>query len=216
MSKQLHVRSPCVIVLLSFAGQFPQELQVSPQPQQRPVSAGAAEHLLPPAAQPAEGPTAAAAGEADDEFDYSAELEAAASSPTAAVANAALPDASSSPQQSPRSPLTPAPIPVDDSSAHITEYLGAVCCELLLTLPAGKLPERIQPLQELLSLELYLAVEKGNPAWLELPDESHIFHKALYDALNQALQQLYAEMGRVLPGPGEVRGVAVRSGPRGT
>jgi len=201
-------------VLLSFAGQFPQELQVSPQPQQRPVSAGAAEHLLPPAAQPAEGPTAAAAaaGEADDEFDYSAELEAAASSPTAAVVDTAAPDVgSSSPQQSPRSPLTPAPIPVDDSSAHITEYLGAVCRELLLTLPGGKLPERIQPLQELLSLELYLAVEKGNPAWLELPDESHIFHKALYDALNQALQQLYAEMGRVLPGPGEVRGVALHS-----
>ncbi len=58
--------------------------------------------------------------------------------------------------------------------------------------------------QELLSLELYLAVEKGNPEWLELPDESHIFHKALYDGLNQALQQMYADAGRVLPGPGEV------------
>jgi hypothetical protein len=58
--------------------------------------------------------------------------------------------------------------------------------------------------QELLSLELYLSVEKGNPEWLELPDESHIFHKALYDGLNQAVQQLYAEAGRVLPGPGEV------------
>jgi hypothetical protein len=70
-------------------------------------------------------------------------------------------------------------------------------------------PAVSSPLQELLSLELYLAVEKGNPEWLELPDESHIFHKALYDGLNQALQQLYAEAGRVVPGPGEVgdRGV---------
>jgi hypothetical protein len=60
--------------------------------------------------------------------------------------------------------------------------------------------------QELLSLELYLSVEKGTPEWLELPDESHIFHKALYDGLNQAVQQLYAEAGRVLPDPGEVSG----------
>lgn len=44
----------------------------------------------------------------------------------------------------------------------------------------------------------------GNPAWLELPDECHIFHKALHDALNQALQQLYAEAGRVLPAAHEV------------
>jgi hypothetical protein len=67
-------------------------------------------------------------------------------------------------------------------------------------------------LQELLSLELYLAVEKGNPEWLELPDESHIFHKALYDGLNQALQQMYADAGRVLPGPGEVRGLKAVKG----
>lgn len=52
-----------------------------------------------------------------------------------------------------------------------------------------------------------MAVEKGTPEWLELPDESHIFHKALYDGLNQALQQMYADTGRVLPGPGEVRGL---------
>lgn len=57
-----------------------------------------------------------------------------------------------------------------------------------------------------------MAVEKGNPEWLELPDESHIFHKALYDGLNQALQQMYADAGRVLPGPGEVRGLKAVKG----
>jgi hypothetical protein len=59
--------------------------------------------------------------------------------------------------------------------------------------------------QELLGLEGYLAVEKGNPGWLELPDEAHIWHKALYDGLSHALSGLYADAGRVLPAPGEVR-----------
>lgn len=90
--------------------------------------------------------TAPAAGAAiaaeDDEFDYSAELEASSAAATAADAAAAA-----SPQQSPRSPMLPPPPPVDDSSAHIREYLSTVCGALLEALPEGVLPARIQPAQ---------------------------------------------------------------------
>jgi hypothetical protein len=88
---------------------------------------------------PAEADAAAAAE--DDEFDYSAELEAASAAVTAADAAAA------SPQQSPRSPMLPPPPPVDDSPAHIREYLSTVCGALLEALPDGTLPARIQPAQ---------------------------------------------------------------------
>jgi hypothetical protein len=50
--------------------------------------------------------------------------------------------AASSPLQSPRSP----PV-VDDSPAHVQEYLSTVCEALLTSLPGGALPSRIQPTQ---------------------------------------------------------------------
>lgn len=87
----------------------------------------------------------AAAGAEDDEFDYSAELDAAAADEAVAVDATA---AAASPQQSPRaSLLPPLPPPVDDSAAHVQEYLSTVCTALLESLPEGALPDRIQPAQ---------------------------------------------------------------------
>lgn len=91
-------------------------------------------------------PAAAAAAAEDDEFDYSAELEAASVAIAAADTTDAA-DGQPSPQQSPRSPMLPPPPPVDDSAAHIKEYLSTVCEALLETLPDGALPAWIQPAQ---------------------------------------------------------------------
>lgn len=91
-----------------------------------------------------QAPAAAGAAE-DDEFDYSAELDAAAADEGVAADATA---AAVSPQQSPRAPLLPPPPPpVDDSPAHVQEYLSTVCTALLDSLPEGALPDRIQPAQ---------------------------------------------------------------------
>lgn len=104
----------------------------APEQQPTPPAAASIAAVVAAPEDPSSGP--------DDEFDYSAELEAASA---AAGEDAAASDAS----PSPRSPMLPPPPPVDDSPGHIREYLATVCQALLESLPGGVLPARIQPAQ---------------------------------------------------------------------
>jgi hypothetical protein len=96
---------------------------------------------------------------------------------------------------------------VDDSAQHTSEYVTAVLTQPGTLGEAGSLPEVITAGEEPpLSLAGYLWLERDfKPEWSQLADgrdsdERHIFHKALYDATNQALVQAYEAANRVQVG----------------
>jgi hypothetical protein len=93
---------------------------------------------------------------------------------------------------------------VDDSPQHTLEYITTVLTQSGIFGEASSLPELIQAGEEPpLSLAGYLWLEREfKPEWSQLADgrdsdERHIFHKALYDATNQALVQVYEATNRV-------------------
>jgi hypothetical protein len=96
---------------------------------------------------------------------------------------------------------------VDDSPQHTLEYITTVLTKAGTFGDSGSLPELIQAGEEPpLSLAGYLWLERDyKPEWSQLADgrdsdERHIFHKALYDATNQALVQVYEAANRVQVG----------------
>lgn len=80
-------------------------------------------------------------------------------------------------------------------SAHeVSRYVESVVEGFL---SSGPLPEVLLPGQEPLSLEGYLALERAmDPG--ESSEAQHIAHKALYDAVNEALLGIYRAANRVL------------------
>ncbi|KAF6256128.1 hypothetical protein COO60DRAFT_1531060 [Scenedesmus sp. NREL 46B-D3] len=137
------------------------------------------------------GGAAAAAAAADDdgEFDWP-ETEQPNAPPSAALPRRRTP--------------SPPPALVDDSPQHTREYVTAALTQAGALGGCGGLPGLVQAGEEPpLSLAGYLWLERDfAPEWSRLADgrdsdERHIFHKALYDAANQALVQAYEAANRV-------------------
>lgn len=127
----------------------------------------------------------------------------------------AAPPAAALPRR--RTPSPPPPL-VDDSPQHTIEYITAALSQPATlgeedpgtsgSLPnVTLLPDVITAGEEPpLSLAGYLWLERDfKPEWSQLADgrdsdERHIWHKALYDAANQALGQAYEAAGRLQVG----------------
>ncbi|WIA34747.1 hypothetical protein OEZ86_013055 [Tetradesmus obliquus] len=145
--------------------------------------------------------SSSAAADDDEEFDWPDTQQLSAAPPAAAL-----------PRR--RTPSPPPPL-VDDSPQHTIEYITAALSQPATlgeedpgtsgSLPnVTLLPDVITAGEEPpLSLAGYLWLERDfKPEWSQLADgrdsdERHIWHKALYDAANQALGQAYEAAGRL-------------------